>query len=111
MKTKGLRTRLVSKKQIADISLVIRKAREEQQEQERKKQESITLTVGRHKGCGGDIIYHSFFVIAVPVSEIRFGGKNPMREGTKCACAECGQLFDPFLPKYRKKVEEYRNRK
>jgi hypothetical protein len=75
----------------------------------RRRCEDIELPVGKHDdGCGGVIVYYSHFVLDCPQSEVRYGGTNPMREEAKCSCQKCGQLFDPYFPPYRGKVEAYR---
>ncbi len=73
--------------------------------------ESISIPVGNHTGCGGEIWYESHFqCVEKDIRNFRIGGYNPIEEITKCSCKMCGQLFDPELPLYRNQVTAYRNR-
>lgn len=69
--------------------------------------EKITLVVGMHDGCGGEIEYLSEFRF---VGEVRLGGRNQTEENTSCHCKQCGVSFNPYFPHYRDQVTAYRNR-
>lgn len=100
----------ISDEKLSEMGRHMRRIREERTRKERQEQESITLPVGTHAGCGGQIIYRSWFEIAVPLHHIRFGGRNPMREETSCSCDKCGQMFDPYFKAYRNQVVAHRKR-
>jgi hypothetical protein len=81
-------------------------------DEERKKRQNASFdTEVGDCTCGGKIAYRSVWVIAVPSSEIRFGGENPMKEICRCSCVKCGLLYDhshePFRAAFRKLARLY----
>lgn len=86
-----------------------KEARDLERQIEKQKTGPISLTVGTHTGCGGEVVYVSSFGYAGSMSDFRIGGKNPKTESMKCSCKGCGALFDPLFEPYRTQVEKYRN--
>lgn len=85
------------------------KHQQKMREQERRKTENVDLVVDTHNGCGGEIHYHSTFVLACSPDETRYGGPNPQKEDTRCSCNKCGVLFDTSFKRYRDQIEKHRH--
>lgn len=92
---------------LADLEQRIEQDRASRAQRERQQYEDVTLIVGTHNGCGGEIEYVSKFH---PVGVIRLGGRNDMEEKASCHCKMCGVSFNPYFSLYRDQVTAHRNR-
>lgn len=80
----------------------------QERECKRRKHAAFTLTVGTCR-CGGEIVYHSEWVLAVPMTQAALGSQNPLTEKWRCSCAACGILYDREYPLIQKVIQEYKD--
>lgn len=71
------------------------KEKEMREKEERERYKSTEEILGKCSPCGGDVVLKTEWRIAVPDSEIRSGGNNPMRRIEECYCLGCGLVYTP----------------
>ena len=86
--------RILTEEERKKILKTLTDAEEQRKKEEENKYKPKSEEVGTCH-CGGKIVRNSYWEIAVPDSEIRYGGENPKREVVNCSCKKCGQVYDP----------------
>ncbi len=85
-----------------------RVSEEEEARRRRLLNQPFELRVG-NCACGGSVIFDfKGTVLALPFSEVRIGGYNPMKESYRLACNTCGMAFDREHPPIAQAIEKYR---